>query len=119
MNWYLAKVIFQVICGNGNHTAQFDEQLRLVEAGDEQEAFYKAQQIGVQEADAFLNNRQQLVQWKFIDVCELYPLSNLIDGAEIYSRITEVDDAAQYADTIHRKADVLQGSGILRKMQLK
>jgi Domain of unknown function (DUF4288) len=119
MNWYLAKVVFQVICGNGNHTAQFDEQLRLIEAADEQEAFYKAQQIGVQEADVFLNDRQQLVQWKFIDVCELHPLNELINGAEMYSRITEVDSATQYIETIHRKADGLQGADILRTLQLK
>jgi hypothetical protein len=119
MNWYLAKVVFQVICGNGNHTAQFDEQLRLIEATDDQEAFYKAQQIGVQEADVFLNDRHQLVQWKFIDVCELHPLNDLINGAEMYSRITEVDNSIQYIETVHRKADGILGSGILRTLQLK
>jgi len=30
MNWYLAKMVFRIICGEGNHTAQFDEQLRLI-----------------------------------------------------------------------------------------
>lgn len=118
MNWYLAKIVFQVICGNGHHMAQFDEQLRLIEAGHEQEAFQKAQQIGIQEEDTFLNQSRQLVQWKFVDVCELYLLNNIMDGAEMYSRITEVDDAAQYIDIVHRKADLLQGSGILRSLQL-
>ncbi|RYY10197.1 MAG: DUF4288 domain-containing protein, partial [Chitinophagaceae bacterium] len=27
MNWYLAKLIFRIVCGQGNHTPQFDEQL--------------------------------------------------------------------------------------------
>ena len=31
MNWYLAKIVYRIICGDGNHTAQFDEQLRLVQ----------------------------------------------------------------------------------------
>jgi hypothetical protein len=118
MNWYLAKVVFQVICGKGNHTAQFDEQLRIIEACDQQQAFQKAQQIGIQEEDTFLNQSMQLVQWKFVDVCELYQLNNIIDGAEMYSRITEVDNASQYIEVIRRKADGLQGSGILRSLQL-
>ena len=96
MNWYLAKVVFQIICGDGNHTAQFDEQLRLVGANNEYEAFTKAQQIGILEQDTFLNEQKNLVQWKFIDVSELHKLSNLMDGAEMYSRVTEVDNAEIY-----------------------
>ena len=38
MNWYLTKIVYQIICGEGNHTAQFDEQLRLIAADDEQRA---------------------------------------------------------------------------------
>ena len=41
MKWYLAKIVFQIICGDGKHTAQFDEQLRLIAAADEDEAFGK------------------------------------------------------------------------------
>ncbi|MEP7129294.1 MAG: DUF4288 domain-containing protein, partial [Chitinophagales bacterium] len=29
MNWYLAKIVFRIICGDGLHQPQFDEQLRL------------------------------------------------------------------------------------------
>ena len=104
MNWYLAKTIFQIICGQGAHTPQFDEQLRLIHAGDEHEAFSKAHQIGLEEEDAFENMQQQLVQWKFINVAELYKLDGLIDGAELYSRIYETDSAETYIGTVHRKA---------------
>jgi hypothetical protein len=27
MKWYLAKMVFRIICGEGEHTPQFDEQL--------------------------------------------------------------------------------------------
>jgi len=118
MNWYLAKVVYQIICGDGNHTPQFDEQLRLIAASDEYNAFQKAQRIGVLEEESFFNDKQHLVKWKFVDVCELYKLSKLIDGAELYSRIQETDDADKYIDTIHRKADYLQGDNILRSLQL-
>ena len=41
MNWYLAKLVFRIICGEGNHAAQFDEQLRLVNAFTKEEAFFE------------------------------------------------------------------------------
>src|SRR5207253_10918100 len=105
MNWYLAKIVFQIVCGNGDHTPQFDEQLRLIAAVTKEEAFHKAQQMGMKEEDAFFNRKQQLVQWQFINVCELYRLSDLIDGAELYSRIEEKDNADQYIEVVHQKAD--------------
>ncbi|MEJ0081220.1 MAG: DUF4288 domain-containing protein [Puia sp.] len=43
MSWYLTKIVYRIICGQGNHTAQFDEQLRLIEADNSQEAFEKLQ----------------------------------------------------------------------------
>jgi hypothetical protein len=46
MNWYLAKIVYRIICGDGDHTAQFDEQLRLIYAANKEDAFYKAQHIG-------------------------------------------------------------------------
>lgn len=104
MNWYLAKIVFRIICGDGNHTPQFDEQLRLVAAPDKKGAFDKAFKIGQQEEDAFYNNKQQLVQWKFINVSEIYRLGEMIDGAELYSRIEERDDADGYTDIVNRKA---------------
>ncbi len=108
MKWYLAKTVHRIICGEGNHTPQFDEQLRLVSASDEDEAYAKAFRIGCQEEDTFHNQRQQLVQWKFVDIAELYCLNELIDGAELYSRINEVDDASNYTDSVRRKAAAIR-----------
>jgi hypothetical protein len=104
MNWYLAKLVYRIICGSGNHTAQFDEQLRLIKAANEAEAFEKAAEIGSQEQDEFFNEQEKLVQWKFINVAELYKLSGLLDGAELYSRIQEADDADTYIELTNKKA---------------
>ena len=96
MNWYLAKLVFRIICGNGDHTPQFDEQLRLLSGSSKEEAFKKAQEIGGKEQETFYNRRQQLVQWQFINVSDIYKISELIDGAELYSRIEEKDNAEAY-----------------------
>src|ERR1700744_3586623 len=118
MNWYLSKIIFRIICGEGTHTAQFDEQLRLIAAKDENEAFQKALAIGQKEQDDFYNHDQQLVQWKFINVAELYRLSGLLDGAEMYSRIQETDDADAYIDLTNRRADHIRISSTHKILKL-
>ena len=118
MNWYLAKIIYRITCGDGLHAGQFDEQLRLIAAADKEEAFCKAQTIGQQEEEIFFNQKQQLVQWQFINVCELYKLSELIDGAELYSRIEERDNADAYIHIIHKKAQHIQSGNTLEILEL-
>jgi len=107
MNWYLAKIVFRIVCGDGHHTAQFDEQLRLLAAVDKEEAFHKAQLLGAREEETFFNKREQLVQWQFINICELYLLSELIDGAELYSRVDEKENAEAYIHVINQKASTI------------
>ena len=104
MNWYLAKMVYRIICGEGHHTPQFDEQLRLINAHDEFHAFQKAQLIGEREQDHFLNAVQKPVQWKFIDVSELHQLDELIDGAEMYSKVCEESEADVFIRLTHLKA---------------
>jgi hypothetical protein len=108
MKWYLAKIVYRILCGDGQHTAQFDEQLRLITADDEGEAFEKATAIGRNEAETFFNQRQELVEWRFVNVAELYRLQDMLDGAEVYSRITEVDNAEGYTAFVHHKAAGIQ-----------
>jgi hypothetical protein len=105
MKWYLAKLVFRIVCGEGQHTAQFDEQLRLIAGASKEEAFTRAHTMGQKEEETFYNSRQQLVQWQFINVSELYQLSDLIDGAELYSRIEEKDNADAYIYTVNQKAE--------------
>jgi Domain of unknown function (DUF4288) len=105
MNWYITKLVFRIICGEGSHTAQFDEQLRLVSAATKEEAFQKAQETGKKEQETFYNRQEQLVQWQFINVSDIYKISDLIDGAELYSRIEERDDAESYIHVVHQKAE--------------
>src|ERR1700749_4370976 len=118
MNWYLSKIIFRIICGEGGHTPQFDEQLRLISARDEEEAFQKAIAIGEREQDGFYNHEQQLVQWKFINVAELYRLSGLLDGAEMYSRIQETDDPEEQIERANRRADHIRCSSTHKMLKL-
>lgn len=104
MKWYLAKLVYQIVCGDGNHTPQFDEQLRVVMADDELHAFQKARSIGEREQDDFFNTQNKPVRWKFIDVPELYAMNTMVDGAEMYSKIREEDSADIYIRVTQMKA---------------
>ncbi len=108
MNWYLTKIVYRIICGDGSHTPQFDEQLRLVKACDERTAFEKGKAVGLQEEEIFCNDKQQLVQWKYVNVAEVFPLTDLIDGAELYSQIKETPDAEAYCSFVNYKAGLLR-----------
>jgi hypothetical protein len=105
MSWYIARIVFQIICGNGDHTPQFDEQVRIISAGTAAEAFDKARQIGKREEETFYNLKQQLVKWQFINVSEINKLNELADGMEICSRVEEVESAEDYIHFVNGKAD--------------
>ncbi len=118
MNWYLAKIVFQIVCGDGCHTPQFDEQLRLICAPDNSAAICKAQTIGHQEQDSFFNQHQKLVQWQFVNIAELYCLSDYMDGAEVFSRILETHHSGDFIKETHQKAERLQQGFIQDLVQI-
>lgn len=118
MNWFLAKIVYRIVCGKGEHTPQFDEQLRLIEAEDADAAFAKAQTIGIQEQDSFLNHQRHLVQWQFVNVSELYKISALIDGAELYASVQETDNADIYMQMVHKKAEHIKQNITHKYLQL-
>ena len=118
MNWYLSKLVFRIVCGEGQHTPQFDEQLRLIAANNGKEAFEKALILGEKEEEAFYNRQQKLVQWQFVNISELYKLSGLLDGAELYSRIQETDNADLYIELTHKKAAHIRQEGTHRFLEL-
>jgi len=103
MNWYIAKVVFNIAVGDGNHTPQFDEQYRLVKEQTIQAAFSKAERLGAGEEEIMLNDKNELVKWEFVGVSELYPIDDLRDGMELCSTIREEVDRTLYIQTLQMK----------------
>lgn len=118
MNWYLSKIIYQIICDKGIHTPQFDEQLRLIYAEDDLHAFYKARLLGEKEQDNFLTHHNKPVAWKFIDVPEIHKLNNLVDGVEMYSVIKEEHNADDFIKTTKLRARHLHETCIEETVKL-
>jgi hypothetical protein len=119
MNWYITKIVFQVIVDGREHIAEFDEQLRVVSADSKEAAFIKATQIGMAEEGSIENmHNNRLIHWKFINITTLYQLKELLDGAEICAATHEPDCAAAYIDMVHKKAAYIQNSDTLEILQL-
>jgi len=119
MNWYISKIVFQVIMNGKEHLPQFDEQLRIVAASSKQEALNKALLLGQTEEGSIMNNQsQQLIHWKFINISALYQLKELLDGAEICSITHEPENAENFIDMIHQKAAYIQHNDILEILHL-
>ncbi len=104
MNWYLAKLIFQVRSGEGARTPQFDEQWRLIRADEVGWAFEKASVLGRLDESSFLNERSEMVSWKFIEVADIHLIGALEDGAQLFSSTEEPLDASAYIDQVKLKS---------------
>ena len=93
--------------GKDEKLVQFDEQLRLVFAEDDLQAFTKAQRMGEREQYVLPLLKEQSLSWKFLFVTDLYKLENMTDGAEVFSRITDADDGDNYQHQVQLKSGYL------------
>ena len=119
MNWYISKIVFQVIFSGREAMPQFDEQLRIIMASSKEEAFAKAQQLGNNEEGSVVNiNNSQLIEWKFINVSALYQLKELLDGAEICSTTHEPESAENFIEMVHNKAACIKNNDTLEILHL-
>ena len=108
MNAFISKLVFQIICGTGDHTPQFDEQLRLIVAENAELAYATSMQLGETEQCSFYNMNEELVRWKFTGIADLQSLGNLQHGAEIYSAVAETDDEERYIHDISLRTKQLR-----------
>jgi Domain of unknown function (DUF4288) len=113
MNWYLAKMVFNIDIENGQHNKQFDEQLRMIQAESRDEAFFKARALGKREEVNFLNTKKKKIDWKFIDVSEINKLNEVNDGSQIYSSTHETKEANEYISFVKHKATVIQTESLV------
>jgi len=108
MKKYLAKLIFNVSFENQNQSAEFDEQMRIIEARNLDEAFFKARYIGQKEEGAFTNKDLNKITWSFIDVADLYAIETTKDGEQLYSNTHKIEDGHSFIQYIKQKSMEIQ-----------
>nr|WP_294898316.1 DUF4288 domain-containing protein [uncultured Pedobacter sp.] len=107
MNWFVAKLIFEIKTQDSK-SAQFDEQLRLIEAVNEELAIEMAYQLGLMQQEEIINRDNHAVVWKFVAVTEIHSIGDIAHGKEIHYHITEPEQAEQYLALVHAKASYLK-----------
>lgn len=112
MNSYLAKLVFNICVDNETENKQFDEQTRLIQANSIEAAFLKARALGKKHEESFINNENHLVEWKFIDVTELYALNGTKDGEELYSTTHESENAGSFIKYVQDKSMLIQAKSL-------
>ena len=91
MNWYLVRLVFQIV--NDNGTAQFDEQMRLIQADELAWAVEKARVLGWLEQS---DDTESSVSWRFIDVADIRKIDVLEDGMQLCTYTVVVENAEDY-----------------------
>jgi hypothetical protein len=112
MKWFLVKLIFSIDAGK-NNKAQFDEQLRLVSAVSETDAYFKGKEIGRNQQSQFANAEGDLVSWNFVGVNEVVPLNEIKDGVELYSSTIEVPEKENFINSVLQKGIAIQSKTML------
>jgi uncharacterized protein DUF4288 len=112
MKKYLVKLMFNINMDNGNNTSEFDEQIRVVEAHNLENAFYKARSLGKKEEETFLDRDSKMVSWNFIDVAEVYPLEEIKDGEQLYSNTRKIKDTSSFISYIRQKSMEIQAKNL-------
>jgi len=107
MNWYLTKLVFYIRAGKTS-LAQFDEQMRLVQAPSAQQAFLKARLLGMRHEEQINGT----VKWEFVDVAGLQHLENFVDGMELCSRIHETEEPNAYIHFVKSQATDIETKSI-------
>jgi hypothetical protein len=105
---FIAKIVFNIVTGRDRGRSQFEEQLRLVEAINLEEAYLKARAIGIGEEEELFREGQPSVKWQFVDVTDLVPLPSLKTGSEIYSQIHETEESLEYIHHTHQRGMALR-----------
>lgn len=104
MNWYLVKLVFQIIRENGTHP-QFDEQLRLVRADEAAWAIEKARVLGWLEQSGFESIEGEKINWKFVEVLDIQKLTSLEDGVHMLSTTIEPTCPRDYLQLVKLNAN--------------
>lgn len=103
MKWFAVNCIYQVICGEGKHAPQFNEQTRLIQAIGQIQALDKARLNAVNFNPPFENCEGEKVVWKFIGVGGISAVEELADGVEVSSSIIEPESADQYLEELKHR----------------
>lgn len=108
MKSYIVKLIYNIQIGNGSHNNQFDEQTVLLNANNLEAAFHQARAHGKKMEEKFSNDAEEQVEWKFVDVLDVFELSRFKSGEPLYTTTHETSDSSTFIKFIQHKSQLVQ-----------
>lgn len=85
--WFSARLIIRCTVGQEQKDDfLFDEQVRIIEAKDKEEAYEKALTLDKNEETRYKNSEGEMVEWSFEGLFDLEKIDKLEDGSEISSK---------------------------------
>lgn len=107
MRWFAVNCIFKIISGEGAHSPQFNEQIRLVVAPDFSTALAKAKKRSNGYNKPFNNCEGQKVRWEFIGFGAIVEIAEPADGVEVNSQILEPASVTLYLEQLAHRNKIL------------
>ncbi|MBC7861764.1 MAG: DUF4288 domain-containing protein [Bacteroidia bacterium] len=105
---FIAKIVFKINTSADSTVATFDEQLRWIDAENRTEAMLLAQKIGKGEDEKISTDKNDLIHWQFIDVSELWEVSESENGRLLYSFSNAENEPADYIKFVKLRAQKLK-----------
>jgi hypothetical protein len=99
---YIAQLYFE-IQSQEMKISQFDCQLRMIQADNEEEAFFIAKGIGLTESSQFINSNGKLVKWEFVGITSIHEFKMNENGAHLFSNTIETDNKDDFSKYIQTK----------------
>jgi len=88
---YFVKLLFNITVGDGNHEAQFEEQIRFLMSDNDEDAFDEALVLGNS-----LSHHNNEVDFQFVAITMLNKIENLQSGFLVCNRIFEKEHKERY-----------------------
>jgi hypothetical protein len=107
MKWFAVNCIYQIICGEGKHSPQFNEQIRLIHAQSTSEAINKAKILAKGFNAPFKNCEGTSVTWTFINIGGITEIDEPADGVEVSSKILEPKSVKEYLKKLAHRNKIL------------
>jgi len=107
VKWFAVNCTYQVICGEGKHSPQINEQTRLIQAKDIAHALKKARTQAEAYNAPFENCEGDRVIWKFVGIGGINEIEAIVDGVEVWSKILEPKSVDVYLESIKHRDKIL------------
>jgi hypothetical protein len=105
MNYYIAKLVFQIQVINAKRKIQYEEKLVCINASDMTYAYSRASALALKHETEFMNDNHHHLSWKFLGITDLVPMDKMEADLELYSEIKEQDEVE--TSTLLQRAELM------------